>query len=127
MVLTIATMDAIPNGQYGIVADSKENTAMVKGYIATIIKANPTLNAQWKVYKDVIRNEQTGQEIHVYPYKEAALQGKHFHVLIGDEIHVWRDDAVWKAGTSGQATPSPSASRPLAATVTVSCASSTRS
>ena len=103
LVMTIATMDAIPNGQYGIVADSKENTAMVKGYIATIIRANETLSAQWKIYKDVIRNEQTGQEIHVYPYKEAALQGKHFHVLIGDEIHVWRDDAVWKAGTSGQA------------------------
>lgn len=103
LVMTIATMDAIPNGQYGIVADSKENTAMVKGYIATIIRANETLSAQWKIFKDVIRNERTGQEIHVYPYKEAALQGKHFHVLVGDEIHVWRDDAVWKAGTSGQA------------------------
>lgn len=96
-------MEPLPNGQYGIVADSKENTAMVKSYIATIINANETLKSQWKVYKDVIRNIETGQEIHVYPYKEAALQGKHFHVLIGDEIHVWRDDAVWKAGTSGQA------------------------
>lgn len=103
LVLTIATMEPLPNGQYGIVADSKENTAMVKSYIATIINANETLKSQWKVYKDVIRNIETGQEIHVYPYKEAALQGKHFHVLIGDEIHVWRDDAVWKAGTSGQA------------------------
>ena len=103
LVLTIATMEPLPNGQYGIVADSKENTAMVKGYISTIIRANKTLSAQWKIYKDVIRNTETGQEIHVYPYKEAALQGKHFHVLIGDEIHVWRDDAVWKAGVSGQA------------------------
>lgn len=103
LVLTIATMEPLPNGQYGIVADSKDNTAMVKNYISTIVRANPTLNAQWKVYKDVIRNVETGQEIHVYPYKEAALQGKHFHVLIGDEVHVWRDDAVWKAGTSGQA------------------------
>lgn len=103
IVLTVATMDALPNGQYGIVADSKENTKMVKDYISTIIRANPSLQEQWTVYKDVIRNDLTGQEIHVYPYKEAALQGKHFHVLIGDEIHVWRDDAVWKAGTSGQA------------------------
>ena len=103
LVLTIAIMEPLPNGQYGIVADSKENTKMVKGYISTIIRANKTLSAQWKVYKDVIRNTETGQEIHVYPYKEAALQGKHFHVLIGDEVHVWRDDAVWKAGVSGQA------------------------
>lgn len=103
LVLTIATMEPLPNGMYGIVADSKENTAMVKNYIATIIRANKSLSDQWSIYKDVIRNDQTGQEIHVYPYKEAALQGKHFHVLVGDEIHVWRDDTVWKAGVSGQA------------------------
>lgn len=103
IVLTIAVMEPLPNGMYGIVADSKDNTKMVKDYIATIIRANPALSQQWSVYKDVIRNDETGQEIHVYPYKEAALQGKHFHVLVGDEIHVWRDDAVWKAGTSGQA------------------------
>lgn len=103
MVLTIATMEPLPNGQYGIVADSKENTVMVQNYIKTIIRANRQLSEAWHIYKDVIRNDSTGQEIHVYPYKEAALQGKHFHVLIGDEIHVWRDDAVWKAGVSGQA------------------------
>ena len=103
IVLTVAVMEPLPNGMYGIVADSKDNTKMVKDYIATIIRANRTLASQWTVYKDMIRNDDTGQEIHVYPYKEAALQGKHFHVLVGDEIHVWRDDAVWKAGTSGQA------------------------
>lgn len=103
IVMTVAVMEPLPNGMYGIVADSKDNTKMVKDYIATIIRANRTLASQWTVYKDMIRNDDTGQEIHVYPYKEAALQGKHFHVLVGDEIHVWRDDAVWKAGTSGQA------------------------
>lgn len=103
LVLTIATMEALPNGIYGIVADTKDNTKMVRDYIVTIIRANSALSDQWSIYKDVIRNDLTGQEIHVYPYKEAALQGKHFHVLIGDEIHVWKDDSVWKAGTSGQA------------------------
>lgn len=103
LVLTIATMEPLPNGVYGIVADSKENTAMVKNYIKTIIRQNKALSDQWKMYKDVIRNESTGQEINVYPYKEAALQGKHFHVLIGDEIHVWRDEYVWNAAVSGQA------------------------
>lgn len=103
LVLTIATMEPLPNGVYGIVADTKDNTKMVRDYIVTIIRANSALSDQWSIYKDVIRNDLTGQEIHVYPYKEAALQGKHFHVLIGDEIHVWKDDSVWKAGTSGQA------------------------
>lgn len=103
VVLTIANMEPIPNGMYGIVADSRENTKMVKDYIKTMIRANKDLSARWRIYKDVIRNDQTGQEIHVFPYKEAALQGKHFHVLVGDEVHVWRDDAVWHAAVSGQA------------------------
>jgi phage terminase large subunit-like protein len=103
IVMTVATMEPLPNGMYGIVADSRENTAMVKNYIKTMIRANRQLAAQWHVYKDVIRNDQTGQEIHVFPYKEAALQGKHFHVLVGDEIHVWRDETVWNAAVSGQA------------------------
>lgn len=103
LVMDIATMEPLPNGVYGIVADSKENTRMVKDYIKTMIRANKALSEQWHIYKDVIRNDQTGQEIHVFPYKEAALQGKHFHVLVGDEIHVWRDDTVWNAAVSGQA------------------------
>lgn len=103
IVMTIADMDPLPNGMYGIVADSRENTKMVKDYIKTMIRARKELSDRWKVYKDVIRNEQTGQEIHVFPYKEAALQGKHFHVLVGDEIHVWRDSLVWDAAVSGQA------------------------
>lgn len=103
IVLTIATMEPMPNGQYGIVADNKENTGMVKNYIKAMVRANRQLSAEWRIYKDVIRNERTGQEVHVYPYKEAALQGKHFHVLVGDELHVWRDDAVWNAAVSGQA------------------------
>lgn len=103
ITLTVADMEALPNGMYGIVADSQPNTKMVKDYIKTMIRARRELSDRWKVYKDVIRNEQTGQEIHVFPYKEAALQGKHFHVLVGDEIHVWRDSLVWDAAVSGQA------------------------
>lgn len=103
IVLTVATMDELPNGRYGIVADGKERTKQVRDYIATMIKADGDLSRDWKIYKEVIRNERTGQEIHVYPYKEAALQGIHFHVLIGDELHVWRDDLVWNAAVSGQA------------------------
>lgn len=102
IILSEATMNPVPNGEYGIVADSKDNTKKVRDYIAIMIHANRDLNRVWRVNRDVIQNEQTGQKIWVFPYKEAALQGKHFNVLIGDELHVWRDDSVWKAGVSGQ-------------------------
>lgn len=102
IILSEATMNPVPNGEYGIVADTKENTQKVKSYISVMINANRDLSRCWRVNRDVILNEQTGQKIWVFPYKEAALQGKHFNVLIGDEVHVWRDSAVWKAGVSGQ-------------------------
>lgn len=102
IILSEATMNPVPNGEYGIVADTKENTQKVKNYIAVMIHANPVLNRLWVVNRDSIINKETGQQIWVFPYKEAALQGKHFNVLIGDELHVWRDDTVWKAGVSGQ-------------------------
>lgn len=102
IILSEAMMNPVPNGEYGIVADSKDNTKKVRNYIAIMINANPTLKRIWKVNRDSIINAETGQQIWVFPYKEAALQGKHFNVLIGDELHVWRDNAVWQAGVSGQ-------------------------
>lgn len=102
IILSEATMNPVPNGEYGIVADTKDNTKKVRDYITIMINANRDLKRVWKVNRDVILNEETGQKIWVFPYKEAALQGKHFNVLIGDELHVWRDDTVWKAGVSGQ-------------------------
>ncbi len=69
IVLTVAVMEPLPNGMYGIVADSKENTKMVKDYIKTIIRQDRALSDQWHVYKDSIRNEVTGQDVDVYPYK----------------------------------------------------------
>lgn len=101
--MTVATMEPLPNGRYGIVADGKERTKQVLDYLKTMIRASPELKRTWHIYKDVIRNDETGQEIHVFPYKEAALQGIHFHVLVADELHVWRDDLVWNAAVSGQA------------------------
>lgn len=102
IVLAEATMNPVPNGEYGIVADTKENTKKVRNYISVMIKSNRDLSRVWHVNRDVIVNRETGQQIWVFPYKEAALQGKHFNVLICDELHVWKDDAIWKAGISGQ-------------------------
>jgi phage terminase large subunit-like protein len=102
IVLSEATMNPVPNGEYGVVADSKTNTKKVRDYIAIMIRNSRDLSRVWKVNRDSIINVATGQQIWVYPYKEAALQGKHFNVLVCDELHVWRDDAIWKAGVSGQ-------------------------
>ena len=102
MCLTEATMNPVPNGQYGIVADTRDNTKAVRDYIKVMVNASRDLRREWEPYRDYVVNERTGQEIHCYPYAEAALQGKHFNLLICDEIHVWRDDSVWKAGVSGQ-------------------------
>lgn len=102
IILSEALMNPVPNGQYGCVADTKENARIVKKYIATMIAANDDLRKSWKPFKDFIVNADTGQEIHVYPYGEAALQGKHFNVVVCDEVHVWRDQEVWKAAVSGQ-------------------------
>lgn len=102
IILSEAIMNPVPNGEYGIVADSKENTKKVRNYIAVMIHANQYLNREWHVNRDAIRNVNTGQTIWVFPYKEAALQGKHFNVLVCDELHVWRDKSVWQAGVSGQ-------------------------
>lgn len=102
IILSEAVMNPVPNGQYGCVADTRENARIVKKYIATMIGSNDELKASWKPYKDFIVNRETGQEIHVYPYGEASLQGKHFNVVVCDEVHVWRDEDTWKAAVSGQ-------------------------
>lgn len=103
LLMTVATMEPVRNGVYGIIADGKTNTTQVKNYIKAMIETNPTLKAVWKVNKDEIINRETGQEIHVYPYKESAVQSRHYVVLICDEVHMWRDDAVWNGAVSGAA------------------------
>ncbi|WP_417064468.1 terminase large subunit domain-containing protein [Gordonibacter urolithinfaciens] len=102
--ITLAEADCnpVPNGQYGIVADTKDNTKAVRDYLKVMVNARPELRCRWEPYKDYLVNNQTMQEIHTYPYGEAPLQGKHFNLLVCDEIHVWRDDSTWKAGVSGQ-------------------------
>lgn len=102
IILAEATMNPVPNGEYGIVADSKPNTKKVRDYLAVMIRNSPDLSRSWRVNRDCILNKDTGQQIWVYPYKEAALQGKHFNVLICDELHVWKDNSIWEAGVSGQ-------------------------
>lgn len=102
LVLTIATMEPIHNGQYGVVASSLDQVRNIFDKIVTMIKLNDTWSSQWKVGANVITNKETGAKIMVLPNKPDALESWHFNVLIFDEMHVYKDDKVWAAGLKGQ-------------------------
>lgn len=102
LVMTVATMEVIHNGQYGVVASSKDQVRNIFEKIATMIKLNPTFKEQWGVGKDIITHKETGAKIMVLPNKADALESWHFNVLIFDELHVYSDSKVWDAGLKGQ-------------------------
>lgn len=102
IVLTIATMEVRYNGQYGVVASTKEQVRNIFEKIGTMIKLNDTLSQQWDIQKNVIVHKETGAKIMVLPNKADALESWHFNVLVFDELHVYRDDKVWAAGLKGQ-------------------------
>ena len=102
IVLTVATMEVIHNGQYGVVASSKDQVRNIFEKIATMIKLNDTWRDQWEIGKDVITHSETGAKIMVLPNKPDALESWHFNVLVFDELHVYKDSKVWDAGLKGQ-------------------------
>lgn len=102
LVLTIATMEIIYNGQYGVVASSKDQVRNIFEKIATMIKLSEDLVDQWTIGKDVITHKETGAKIMVLPNKADALESWHFNVLVFDELHTYKDDKVWAAGLKGQ-------------------------
>ena len=102
VLMTVATMEIRHNGQYGVVASSKDQVRNLFEKIATQIKLNPEWREQWQIGKDVITHKETGARIMVLPNKPDALESWHFNVLIFDEMHVYRDSKVWDAGVKGQ-------------------------
>lgn len=102
IVLTVATMEVVHNGQYGVVASSRDQVRNIYEKIATMIKLNVVYNEQWEVGKTVIAHRETGAKIMVLPNKPDALESWHFNVLVFDEMHVYRDSRVWDAGLKGQ-------------------------
>lgn len=102
IVLTVATMEIIYNGQYGVVASSLAQVRNIYEKIATMIKLNSIWSQQWEIGKDIITNKETGAKIMVLPNKADALESWHFNVLTFDELHVYKDSKVWDAGLKGQ-------------------------
>lgn len=102
LVMVIATMEPIFNGQYGVVASSKDQVRNIFEKIVTQIKLNSIWTQQWEIGKNIITNKETGAKIMVLPNKADALESWHFNVLVFDELHVYKDNRVWDAGVKGQ-------------------------
>lgn len=103
MLLTEANMHPVYNGQYGIVAYSKEQAAKILGTLKSMVALDVDLRGIWEPNKLEVVNTETGAVIKVFPYSEGAVQSWHFNMLICDELHVWRDERVWNALVSGMA------------------------
>lgn len=121
LLLSEANMHPVHNGQYGIVAYSKEQSGKILRTMKAMIALDPDLRGIWIPLKHEIENVETGAIIKVFPYSEAALQSWHFNLLIADELHVWRDDTVWNAIISGMG------SIPNSLVVAITTASGSRS
>ena len=101
MLLSEANMHPVNNGQYGIVAYSKEQAFKILATAKAMIALDPDLRGIWIPNKGEILNAETGAVIKVFPYSEGAVQSWHFNMLVCDELHVWRDETVWNALISG--------------------------
>ena len=102
MMLTIANMELVHNGQYGIIASSEFQATKVMAALKAMVRLDPDLKALWEPLKGKLHNRETDAEIYVFPYSEEAVQSWHFNAIIADELHVWRDSRVWDAIQAGQ-------------------------
>jgi phage terminase large subunit-like protein len=102
IIMTVATMEVVHAGQYGVVASSKDQVYNIFEKIGTQIKLNPIWKQQWEIGKNVITNKETDAKIMVLPNKADALESWHYNVLVFDEMHVYKDSKVWDAGLKGQ-------------------------
>lgn len=101
MLLSEANMHPVNNGQYGIVAYSKDQAFKILATLKSMLALDPDLHAIWVPNKAEVVNKETDAVIKVFPYSEGAVQSWHFNMLICDELHVWRDERVWNALVSG--------------------------
>lgn len=102
MLLSEATMAPVMNGEYGLVADSRDNARKAYQYLTSMVRLSPDLSKAWRVYRSEVRNAETGAWVRIFPNDVGAVQGYHFNMAILDELHVYRDDELWNAVISGQ-------------------------
>lgn len=102
LLLTIATMEPVHEGEYGVLSSSKTQAGKAFRKLKSMIVQDAELHAMWEVLTDTIVHRETGSRIIVLPYSEAATQSYHFNVCIIDEYHVHKSPAVLEAVISGQ-------------------------
>jgi len=102
LLLTIASMEPVPQGEYGVFASSKTQAQKAFRKMKSMILQDPDLRAMWEVFTDTIVHQETGARIIVLPYSEVATQSYHFNVCIIDEYHVHKNSSVLEAVISGQ-------------------------
>ena len=101
IVITNMMMEPCPEGEYGIIATSKEQAQIVFGKVSAMIRLDPDLSAKFDVLRRAIVNKETRATLKVYPAEEAAVQGAHFVCCVADEVHVWKGTALYSAIVSG--------------------------
>lgn len=101
MLLSEVAVNPINEGQYGIVAYDEVQARKILKTLSAMVRQDADLRALWEPMKGEIENRENGAVIKVFPYSPGALQSWHFNMLIADELHVWKDDAVWSAIVSG--------------------------
>ena len=102
LLLTVANMEPVYNGQYAVIASSKDQARKILRTLKAMIALDPDLRALWEPFKNEVQNRETGALVQVFPYSEAAVQSWHFNAVIADELHVWRDGDMYDAIISGQ-------------------------
>lgn len=102
LLLTIASMEPVYNGEYAVIAYSKDQARKDFGKLKTMIRLDPMLKSMWMPLKDSIENVETGAKIMVMPYSDNALQSWHLNVAVLDEVHTYKDDELYNAVISGQ-------------------------
>ena len=102
LLLTIASMEPVFGGEYGVIASSKKQADKTFRKIKSMILQDPDLSASWEVLTNTCVHRETGAIIMVFPYSEAMSQAYHFNVCIIEELHVHRSTAVLDAVISGQ-------------------------
>lgn len=101
IVLTVFMMEPLPEGEYGIVASSKEQAKIVFRKVGSMIRLSPELSARFDILKNEIVDKDTGATIKIFPAEEAALQGVHLICAVLDEAHVWKSTAIYTSVLSG--------------------------
>lgn len=102
ILLTVASMEPVYNGEYAVIAYSKEQARKDFNKLKTMIRLDPDLSAMWKPWKDTIINKETNAKIMVMPYSDDALQSWHLNFCILDEVHTYKSGELYDAVVSGQ-------------------------